>query len=171
MKNKNLLESVDTPCSSNFKQIMVEFAATTRGLQLWFHGAHHSAKGTAFIGDHVNLYGELYDKLGSDVDVIMEKAIGISGDDSVSCPRNLTAGACEILEKYPSPVGLNSLALVSCSKTLVKGYLGYLQYVSDELASTNELSLGLDDFISASANGYETFVYLLGQREKVEMNR
>jgi DNA-binding ferritin-like protein len=171
MKNKKLLEAAETTSSSNFKQTMVEFAATARGLQLWFHGAHHSSKGTAFIGDHVNLYGELYNKLGGDVDTIMEKAIGISGDDSISCPRILNAGACEILEKYPSPVSLNSLALVSCAKTLVKGYLGYLQYVSDELASTDELSLGLDDFISASANGYETFVYLLGQREKVEMNR
>lgn len=170
MKNKRLFEMAGSPCSENFKELMVEFAATARALQLWFHGAHHSAKGVSFIGDHVNIYGEIYNKLNSDIDVIIEKAIGISEDDTISCPRKLTRMASEILEAYPSPVELSSLSLISSSKTLLKGYLSYLQYVSDELESKGELSLGLDDFISAAANGYETFVYLLGQREKAELN-
>jgi DNA-binding ferritin-like protein len=156
--------------ASNFQEVMIELAATARALQLWFHGAHHTTKGTAFIGDHVNLYGAIYEKLDGELDIIIEKAIGIGEDESVACPVMLTARSLELLQQYPSPVGLTSLALVTCAKTLVRGYLGFLQHVSEELASSGELTLGLDDFLAASANGHETIVYLLGQREKVQLD-
>lgn len=154
----------------SFRNVMLDLAATVKALQTWFHGAHHTAKGTAFIGDHVNLYGEIYSKLGGELDVIIEKAIGISEDESVACPIGLTAKTLELLQQYPSPVSLSPLALVSCAKQLVKGYLGYLEHVADELDASGNLTLGLDDFIAASANGYETFVYLLGQREKAALD-
>lgn len=153
-----------------FGPTMVELASTVRALQLWFHGAHHVTKGTAFIGDHVNLYGAIYEKLADEFDAIIEKAIGIGEDESAACPVMLTGRSLTLLQQYPSPVGLNSLALVSCAKMLMKGYLGFLQHVSEELAGAGELTLGLDDFLAASANGHETFVYLLGQREKAELD-
>jgi DNA-binding ferritin-like protein len=156
--------------NNNFIKIMSELACTVRALQLWFHGAHHVSKGTAFIGDHVNLYGAIYEKLGDELDTIVEKAIGIGEDESVACPTILTSKALELLLQYPSPAGLKSLALVSCAKTLMKGYLRFLEHVSEELEASSELTLGLDDFLAASANGHETFVYLLGQREKVELD-
>ena len=163
-----LQESCDS--NDNFQQIMVELAATARALQLWFHGAHHVTKGTAFIGAHVNLYGAIYEKLADEFDAIIEKAIGIGEDESVACPVMLTGRSLELLQQYPSPVGLNSLALVSCARALLRGYLGFLRHVSEELGEADELTLGLDDFLAASANGHETFVYLLGQREKAELD-
>ncbi len=38
------------------------------------------------------------------------------------------------------------------------------------LKSQKLLTLGLDDFIMAQANEFETFVYLLNQRVKVELD-
>lgn len=152
-----------------FIDTMLEFAATVKALQSWFHGAHHTTKGTAFIGDH-GLYNQIYEKLAGEFDVIIEKAIGIGEDESVACPVKLTAMSLELLQQYPSPVGLSSLAMVVCAKQLLKSYLGYLEHVSDELKAAGNLTLGLDDFIAAAANGYETFVYLLGQREKATLD-
>ena len=46
-----------------------------------------------------------------------------------------------------------------------------LEILFKELESSGELSLGLNDFLAASANSHENHVYLLQQRVKTEIDQ
>lgn len=146
-----------------------EYIATTRAIHLWFHGAHNVTRGASFSGDHILLFDRIYATIQEDVDELIEKSIGITEDESMACPISITTRAAEILTSYPSPVSLSSLAIASSGKMLMKGYLDFLQHIHDSLSSSGQLTLGLDDYISSSANKYEDFLYMLQQREKSEL--
>jgi hypothetical protein len=42
------------------RELMQQYLGYVRAMQLWFHGAHHSARGTSFAGDHGILYTKIY---------------------------------------------------------------------------------------------------------------
>lgn len=149
--------------------IMAEYIATTRALHLWFHGAHNVTRGTGFAGDHELIYGKIYQRVQDDIDGLIEKAVGLLEDEELACPTAITSRAAEILSDYPSPSRMTSLAIAAAGKSLVKAYLKFLSHISDELKASGVMTLGLEDFISSAANEYETFVYLLQQREKSEL--
>ena len=151
------------------KPVMAEYIATTRALHLWFHGAHNVTKGAGFAGDHVELYGRMYLQIQSDIDGLIEKAVGLLEDEELACPTAITPRAAEILKDYPSPASMTALAIVASGKSLVKAYLSFLDHIYSELEELGVLTLGLQDFISSAANAYEEFVYLLQQREKSEL--
>ena len=46
---------------------LVNYVGSLRAIQLWFHSAHILAKGTGFAGDHVNLYGRIYDEVTEEI--------------------------------------------------------------------------------------------------------
>lgn len=146
-----------------------DYIATTRALHLWFHGAHHVTRGAGFIGDHVHLYGELYEKLQDDIDVIIEKAVSILEDERVACPARITEGALHILNEYPSPVDHTSLGIAANGKMLLGAYIKFLEVLRDGFKEAGALTLGLEDHIASTANAYESFLYMLQQREKSEL--
>jgi DNA-binding ferritin-like protein len=156
-------------CSSEFGETMANFIGTVKALQMWFQGAHHVTKGSGFAGDHSLLYSEIYDKFDDEVDVIAEKALGIGNDENAVCPRGVASRASEILQNLPSPVGQTSLGLAACGLSIMKAHLRYLDWLYDALDEAGDMTLGLDDFIMASANGHEKFVYLLQQRVKQDI--
>ena len=155
--------------SSHLKDCLKEYIATTRAVHLWFHGAHNVTRGTGFSGDHVNLYGQIYSEIQEDIDGLIEKAVGLTQDESMACPTSITVRAGQILSDYPSPVSLSSLSIATCGRQLIDAYLSFLKMIFQSLERRDELSLGLNDYIMAHANKYESFVYLLQQREKIEL--
>jgi hypothetical protein len=156
-------------CSAEFGEVMARYLCTVKALKMWFQGAHHVTKGTSFAGDHVHLYGEIYERFEDELDVIAEKAIGIGAAEDVICPRGIASGASEILQQLPSPVGQTSLGLAACGLSIAKAHLKYLDWLYGALKESGDMTLGLDDFIMASANGHEKFVYLLQQRVKQDV--
>ena len=54
---------------------VIKYIGCTKALLTWFHAAHHVTKGPGFAGDHVNLYGEIYNNIVEDFDALVEKII------------------------------------------------------------------------------------------------
>jgi hypothetical protein len=145
---------------------MTDLLGCLRSAGVWFHAAHNLAKGTGFAGDHVNIYGEIYDALVDDYDGAAEKAIGISGDESVACPHKVMAIALEKMGKYSSPSGASASAIASTGLQIIRDLNDHVESLFASLEASGELALGLNDFLAAAANDYTTYIYLLQQRSK-----
>jgi len=142
------------------------YVGSLRATQLWYHAAHNLTKGTGFSGDHVNLYGEIYQQLQDDFDVAVEKAIGLTQNEYLGCPVGVTKAALDVLVNIPSPADASSLDIAVTALALIESHIAILEDVFNSLEAANELPLGLNDFLASSANRYDTYVYLLNQRLK-----
>jgi hypothetical protein len=151
-------------------ELMLEYVGFMRMMQLWFHGAHHLTRGTSFAGDHVNLYGTIYQAVEDQIDGAIEKAIGLFGDQW-GCPLYITDKALEIMMEYPSPLELKSAGQAAVGLQIEKDFLKFSQNLYDELKRMRAMTLGLDDMIMANANAHETHVYLLQQRIKSALDQ
>ena len=146
-----------------------QYIAMLRAMHLWYHGAHHAVRGTSFSGDHQNLYGEIYTAIEKEVDAAIEKAIGLTGDEGMSCPMHIVKNALTVMENYPSPAVVTSLAIAAIGLEMEKHYLEMVEHMFVELEEAGVLSLGLNDFLAASANDHEMHLYHLQQRVKTEL--
>ena len=149
---------------------LVNYVGSLRALQLWFHSAHVLAKGSSFAGDHVNLYGEIYNEMTEQIDRAIEKAVGVTNNEVMGCPRVITYKSLEVLMDYPVPTNAAPLKIAVSALALVKSYLTFVEKMFEELEEADELSLGLNDFLAQSANTFEGYAYLLQQRVKTEMD-
>lgn len=147
------------------KMMMLEYVGFMRMMQLWFHGAHHLTRGESFSGDHVNLYGRIYQAIEDQIDGAIEKGIGLFGDE-LGCPLHITEKALEIMSEYPSPIELKAASQAAVGLQVEKDFLKFSQNFYDALKQAGAMTLGLDDMIMANANAHETHVYLLQQRIK-----
>lgn len=161
--------TLTNPNSGLFAKRMGQYIAMLRAMQLWYHGAHHATRGASFAADHATLFSELYQNLGEEVDSAIEKAVGISNDEQMSCPKCITALASQVINKYPSPATITSLAIAATALQLEKDYLTLNKAVFEELESADCLTLGLNDYLMASYNAHEGHVYKLQQRVKTEL--
>lgn len=156
MKNVKLLRSR-----------LLDYIFSLKATQLWFHAAHHVAKGSSFAGDHANLYGEIYATLSEHFDGAVEKAIGnTNGDESVACPLKITEGALMVLELYPSPTGQAASSIAALGYQVIKNHYALTEDVFADLDAAKSLPLGLNDFLASNASDYDKHLYLLGQRVK-----
>jgi hypothetical protein len=140
-------------------------------MQLWFHGAHALTKGTGFSGDHAFLYNKIYTEIQDEMDSAIEKVVGITNNEMLACPVKITDLAMAVLEHYPSPAGASCLMIASVGLQIIRDYLEGLEILYRDLKESDELSLGLDDFIMTSANIHEGYAYLLQQRVKTESEK
>jgi DNA-binding ferritin-like protein len=137
--------------------------AYIRAMQSWFHGAHHVTGGEGFSGDHVSLYTKIYDGLSDHFDATAEKAIGLT-DESAACPIEVLQNASKIISKFNSPCDLSAVEIARNGLNIVLKFLKFLDLLYSNLDKQGELTLGLDDFIMAMSNDFETYAYLLKQR-------
>lgn len=142
------------------------YAASLRALQLWMHSAHNLIKGTGFVGDHIELFGNFYPKFQEDYDTTIEKAISLTGDEMVGCPIHITERALEIIRNYPSPANASPKDVLEAALKMIQDHYDLLTDTYGKLEDAGQLPLGLDDFLAASADEYDKFVYLLQQRIK-----
>lgn len=150
-------------------QKLGEYIAMLRGMQLWYHSAHHVTHGAGFISDHEGLYGDFYQGLTRDVDNAVERALGLAEDETLACPKRITSMALQVIECYPSPVTLTSLAIASTALAMEKDYIGLLELTFAVLENAGTLSIGLNDMLSAAANVHEGYIYKLRQRVKTQL--
>ncbi len=146
--------------------ILSDYLGSLRATQLWFHAAHNLTKGTGFAGDHVNLYGEIYLQLQEDFDVAVEQAIGLTQDEGIGCPIKITGDALSTLKEVPSPSNMAAADIAVTALALIQNHIRILTEIFSILEESGSLPLGLNDFLAASANRYDTYVYLLAQRIK-----
>ena len=148
------------------EQTFRQWIGMHRAMIAWFHAAHHVTKGTGFGGDHVNIYGRIYTELEEDFDGIVEKGLGLTGDETLADPMAILSCAANQLSMYPQPSN-QSAEMISCSAfELSKMYVAFLDATYRQFDASGCMSLGLDDMVMGLANKYETYVYLLQQRTR-----
>ena len=151
-------------------EMLIPYLQMLRAEHLWFHSAHILTKGTGFGGDHVDIYGLIYNELNESLDQAIEKAVGLTNIETVGCPLLITQGALTIISAYPRPPDQTAVSIAAAGLQIVRDYLDLTATLYASLKDSGLLSLGLDDFLMASANQQEKYVYLLQQRIKVELN-
>lgn len=155
---------VEEPIS--LEKELVGLLACLRCANVWFHAAHQLTKGVGFAGDHVNIYGEIYDALVDDYDGAAEKAIGLTGHEEVACPHTILAMALEKMQKYSTPASAPAAAIAGTALQIMKDLNDHVEEVFTNLEAEGMLALGLNDFLAAAANDYTKYIYLLQQRNK-----
>ena len=143
---------------------LAEWLGKTRALQLWFHGAHHLVGGPSFAGDHGILYDRIYSAFQGGFDADVEKALGVTRDQSVGCPLKHLAIAHDLLSKVPSPSMLPTEQIAVVGLEMILAHISYLEHLFEKLEDAGKLTLGLNDHLAARANEAESYAYLLQQR-------
>lgn len=147
------------------QQIFRQWIGMHRAMIAWYHAAHHVTKGTGFGGDHVNIYGEIYNQLDEDLDMIVEKGIGLTGDETLADPVSSLSLAATKLAQYPAAANQGAETIASYAFALSKEYVAFIESTYSQFEACG-MSLGLDDLLQGLANQYETYVYLLQQRSR-----
>ena len=147
------------------QHIFRQWIGMHRAMIAWFHAAHHVTKGTGFGGDHVNLYGEIYTQLDEDLDGIVEKGIGLTGDETLADPVSSLSMAAGLLAQQPASANQDAETIASNGLQVIKYYVDFIEKIYAQFENVG-MSLGLDDLLQGHANQYETYVYLLQQRSR-----
>lgn len=147
------------------EHIFRQWIGMHRAMIAWFHAAHHVTKGTGFGGDHVNLYGEIYTQLDEDLDGIVEKGIGLTGDETLADPVSSLSMAAGLLAQQPASANQDAETIAANGLQVIKYYVDFIEKIYAQFESVG-MSLGLDDLLQGHANQYETYVYLLQQRSR-----
>lgn len=138
------------------KALMQMLLAFLRAVH-WSHWtAHWQVKGDPAYADHL-LMERLYNSVEEEVDTLAEKIVGEFGSgavDAVDQAKYMMQSLLSFSEKDPIK---RSLRVEEMTQEIFKS-------VYDLLSNTNEMSLGLDDYIMSTANSHETNLYLLRQR-------
>lgn len=150
-----------TPTTSGTQKLLLQLLAQLRGLQ-WSHwNSHWKVKGDAQYGDHL-LFDRLYTGVSEEIDTLGEKITAYFGPQVITDLGTLTETTKFLsLAQHPDngPTDLYERAL-----DLELIFQRSLQVVYDTVKRSKEMSLGLDDYLMATANAHETNVYLLRQR-------
>jgi len=125
----------------------------------WLHWTSHwQVKGDTSYGDHL-LFERLYLGVVEEIDTLSEKLVGEFGSEAVNALEQsyfLLGLVSDVTRMETHPVKRGLLVEQTMQNILKRVY--------DKLKSANALTLGLDDYIMATANAHETNLYLLKQR-------
>jgi DNA-binding ferritin-like protein len=116
-------------------------------------------RGVPQYGDHL-LFDRLYTGISDEIDILAEKCVAYFGPDSVDA-LNSVANAARVIESYYGMAGADPIKRALVIEQQIQNALA-LTYT--RLKDSGEMSLGLDDYLMATANSHETNIYLLRQR-------
>jgi DNA-binding ferritin-like protein len=146
-----------------FKKIM----ALLNILQLHYRCAHWESKGTDSYARHL-LFERLYDTVAADIDEVAEKVIGVWGlhnAEEIFVDVELTLMMARMMMELPH-ISDEEQTHLPKSYYLEKVMLKYLDRVYEELESSGEMTMGLDDFVMALYSKHEHNLYLIQQALK-----
>lgn len=134
--------------------------AVLRGVH-WSHWTSHwQVKGDNSYGDHL-LMQRLYEGVIEEIDTLAEKIAGTYGSDALNPVDQAQIMANKLLpiaeiQSQGDPIE-RALFVEEALQKIFK-------VIYKNLKERDALTLGLDDFIMATANQHETYLYLLRQR-------
>ena len=138
---------------------LLTLLGSLRALKWLSWNAHWQVKGTSFYGDHLMLERIYEGKLDEQIDTLAEKIVCLYGSEIIDNPTLL--GSFNQTVEMCKNVG-------TCPIRRVLRCLQQLQALFNQTYSigtkNNQITLGMDDFLMASANEQETFIYLVQQR-------
>jgi len=159
----NMLDELITPTPS---EILSAYVGFLRAYHLWMHGAHNVAKGPSFAGDHVELYGKIYNEVQDAIDGVIEKGVGVYHDEGIACPMKIVEDASLILSEWESPSDLPAERIAALALEYSKMLVSIGEGTSKTLESMEALTYGMDNLLAGLVDTHESYVYLLQQRLK-----
>lgn len=127
----------------------------------WVHWTTHwQVIGSSFYSDH-KLMKKIYESLTDEIDMLAEKIVGQYDGGSVD-PLEQTY----FLLGFVADICKTNAKPIERAFMIEKSLQSILKLVYDQIKSLGNLSLGLDDFLMATASAHETNLYLLSQRLK-----
>lgn len=145
---------------SSIKNFSV-YVAYLRGLYLLHQNHHWQIKDEQFYGAHL-LFQRLYEEVAQDADQAAEKCVSHCGPDAMNLAAQMEY-LQTITRSYKAIKAPNLEQAVQISLRAEKNFLKVSQFLYDTLKEAGDLTLGLDDFIMATASASEDRCYLLQQ--------
>ena len=140
-------------------ELLVGLLGVLRALKWNYWNSHWMAKGAPYYADHL-LFERLYTEvIDAQIDTLAEK---ITAEDPDVLSSALMRRA---FNKFLDTNEVNSDSFQR-GLAMEEHFQKTAKIVYNELKSSDDLSLGLDDFIMATANERETVIYLLRQRTR-----
>ena len=139
--------------------IMTDMLSVLLGQFLMYYQFHWRTDGVPFYGDHL-LFDRLYSSIQSEIDALAEKIIGYNGANAINMVE-LNRMATDKIAKWMSS-GSDFRVIALASETDMQKV--FRESYDSLKAMQNGMTLGLDDFIMATANSHDTHGYLLQQR-------
>ena len=133
------------------------YVATLKAIALIHQHSHWLAKGNDFYGDHL-LFERLYDATLENLDAAAEKMIGVFGDDCMDFKMQ-----ADLLNKLLTKYSELSEDVLACSTAIEEDFIKFSKAAYECFESEGKLTLGLDDFIMATASEHEEAMYLLSR--------
>jgi DNA-binding ferritin-like protein len=140
--------------------LLLQVLAILRALQWSHQTAHWKVRGEPFYGDHL-LFQKLYEAVGEEIDTLAEKIVGMYGPGAITNLSVISDTHQFIANHAATGAGDSSY---QCALQMEEHLQRALRAAYDGLKASGELSLGMDDFLMATASAHETALYLLRQR-------
>jgi len=159
----NVLEDLMGPSPS---EILSAYIGFLRAYHFWMHGAHNVVKGPSFAGDHVVIYGKIYNEVQDVIDGVIEKGVGVYQDEAIACPMKITSDAMIILEDWESPSDQTSERIAALALEYTKHLVSIGEGTAKTLEGLDVLTYGMDNMLAGLVDTHENYAYLLRQRLK-----
>ncbi len=135
--------------------ILQQLFARLRALFFIHWTAHWQASGPQEYGDH-QLFSRLYTAIDEEIDGLAEKMVARYGNEAV----NLDHGILLMAKAISSVQGKGVERCLAAEKA----FQVWLKKAYEALEESDDMSLGMDNFLQGIADKHETHVYLLQQR-------
>lgn len=139
---------------------MLDLAIALLVLKQYSHHAHHIVARVVFNQDHSTL-GDIYTQADSDYDDVIERFIGLNGDENLDEAKILSIAAQKVASLPLKGVKENK-ELLKQALELIQGINAKIEVLSKDPKST----AGTIQLIGDIANRHEVLVYKLKQRLK-----
>lgn len=144
---------------TEFQKSLIVLLGMLRALKWIAWNGHWQVKGPSYYGDHLMMERLYTGVLDANIDTLAEKLVALYGSEVIDNPiLLLTFNECVGEAKKPSTCPIRrALHLLQ----ILQGQFNQAYKIG---TGSGEITLGLDDFLMATANEHETFIYLLQQR-------
>lgn len=147
-------------------EVMSAYIGFLRAYHLWMHGAHNVTKGPSFAGDHVELYGKIYNEVQDAIDGVIEKGMGVYQDESIACPMKIVEDAVLLLNEWESPAEQAAERIADLALEYTRQLVKIGEGTAITLDQMGVLSYGTDNLLGDLVDTHETYLYMLQQRTK-----
>jgi len=132
-----------------------------RGMQLFSHNAHNLMGRMTFFSDH-EFFGDVYTELESDYDSVVERTIGLMGEQATGL-NTLPEKLAQKLKKYPCfDVKDNEVFFQS----LLSSEMELCKSIKEQLTKIKGASPGVEQLLGEICNKSEMRQYKIKQRLK-----
>lgn len=135
---------------------LAHLLAYLRAMYLSYQTSHWQTKGPAYYGNHL-LFQRLYESVQDEIDALAEKIVGYVGPAGVDLD-----GQVDLVNTIASGLAATADHHVRGLESEV-AFQRHVKAAYDAIKDAGVMTLGLDDFLMATASAHETNQYLLQQ--------